>query len=95
VPSLHRAYPHATAAIHPDTAKEYDVADGEKVRVSSRRGSVDVIVEIGGRVTPQKSMVFIPWFDEDVMINNVTLDAFCPISKQTDFKKCAVRLEKI
>ena len=40
-------------------------------------------------------MVYVPWFDEDVMINTVTLDAFCPISKETDFKKCAVKLEKI
>jgi nitrate reductase NapA len=56
---------------------------------------VDVLVEIDGRVTPQKGIVYVPWFDEDVMINNATLDAFCPISKQTDYKKCAVKLEKL
>jgi nitrate reductase NapA len=28
------------------------------------------------------------------MINDVTLDAYCPISKQNDYKKCAVRIEK-
>lgn len=39
-------------------------------------------------------MVYVPWFDEDVMINLLTLDAFCPISKQADYKKCAVKLEK-
>jgi len=46
-------------------------------------------------VTPQEGMVFVPWFDVDVMINKVTLDAFCPISKQNDYKKCAVRIEKV
>jgi nitrate reductase NapA len=94
VPTLFKAYPHATAALHPDDAAALNLADGDPVRISSRRGSVETLVEIGGRVTPQKGMVFVPWFDEDVMINKVTLDAFCPISKQTDYKKCAVRLEK-
>jgi nitrate reductase NapA len=95
VPSLYKAYPHATVAMHRDDAAGYGFADGERVRVSSRRGSVEALLEVGGRVKPQKGMVFVPWFDEDVMINKVTLDAFCPISKQPDFKKCAVKVEKI
>jgi hypothetical protein len=36
----------------------------------------------------------VPWFDENVFINKVTLDAGCPISRQTDFKKCAVKVYK-
>ena len=95
VEALHKAYPHATAALHPSDASALGIADGERVRISSRRGNVEVKVEIGGRVTPQQGMVFVPWFDEDVMINQVTLDAYCPISKQIDFKKCAVKVEKI
>jgi nitrate reductase NapA len=95
VPTLFKAYPHATATLHPDDATESGLAHGDHIRISSRRGSVEALVEIGGRVTPQQGMVFVPWFDEDVMINKVTLDAFCPISKQTDYKKCAVRLEKL
>ncbi len=39
-------------------------------------------------------MVFVPFFDERVLINKVTLDATCPISKETDFKKCAVKIYK-
>jgi nitrate reductase NapA len=95
VPTLFKAYPHATANMHPKDAAELNLQHGDRIRISSRRGSVEVMVDIGGRVTPQQGMVFVPWFDEDVMINNVTLDAFCPISKQTDYKKCAVRLERI
>ena len=30
-----------------------------------------------------------------MVINLVTLDAYCPISKEPDYKKCAVRLEKV
>jgi nitrate reductase NapA len=95
VPALFKAYPHATASINPDDAAELALSTGDRIRIFSRRGSVDVLVEIGGRVTPQKGIIFVPWFDEDVMINNATLDAFCPISKQTDYKKCAVKLEKL
>ena len=36
-----------------------------------------------------------PWFDEAQLINKVTLDATDPISLQTDFKKCAVRIERV
>ena len=94
VESLHKAYPHATAHLHPEDAEKLGLKNGEKVRMTSRRGEVFLYAEIGGRVAPQKGMVYVPWFDETVMINNVTLDAYCPISKQTDYKKCAVMLEK-
>ena len=33
-----------------------------------------------------------PWFDASQLINKVTLDANDPISKQTDYKKCAVKV---
>ena len=95
VPSLWKAYPHATANMHPRDAIKLDVEHGEKVRITSRRGSVEVTVDIGGRIKPPQGLVYVPWFDEDVMINDVTLDAYCPISKQTDFKKCAIKVEKL
>jgi nitrate reductase NapA len=95
VKSLYKAYPHATANLHPYDARTLGVSTGDKIEISSRRGKVELYAEVGGRVTPQKGMVYVPWFDEDVMINDVTLDAFCPISKQTDYKKCAVAVAKV
>ncbi len=95
VRSLYKAYPHATANLHPGDARSLGLRDGDKARISSRRGEIILHVEVGGRVTPMEGMVFVPWFDEDVLINEVTLDAYCPISKQADFKKCAVRIEKV
>lgn len=95
VPSLYKAYPHATANMHADDAKALGLKSGDRARVVSRRGAVELYVEVGGRVTPQKGMIFVPWFDEDVLINDVTLDAYCPISQQADFKKCAVRVERV
>jgi nitrate reductase NapA len=49
---------------------------------------------INGRGNPPRGMVFVPFFDESYLINEVTLDAFCPISKQPDYKKCAVKIER-
>ena len=41
-----------------------------------------------------RGTIFVPWFDEGGFINKVTLDATCPMSKETDFKKCAVKVYK-
>jgi len=41
-----------------------------------------------------RGTVYVPWFDEGVFINRVTLDATDPISKETDFKKSAVKVYK-
>ena len=49
---------------------------------------------INERGLPTKGQVFVPFFDENMLINDVTLDAFCPISKEPDYKKCAVKVEK-
>jgi nitrate reductase NapA len=49
-------------------------------------------VETKGRNRPPRGVVFVPWFDASMLINKCTLDATDPISKQTDFKKCAVKI---
>ena len=94
VPELYRAVPEALCYMHPDTAKDMGVKDGQLVWVESRRGKVKARVETRGRNRPPKSLVYVPWFDEKVYINKVCLDATDPISKQTDYKKCAVKVYK-
>jgi nitrate reductase NapA len=80
--------------MHPETAKEVGAKDGELVWVESRRGRVKARVDTRGRNRPPRSLVYVPWFDEKVFINKVTLDATDPTSKQTDYKKCAVKVYK-
>jgi nitrate reductase NapA len=94
VPELHRAVPTALLYMHSADAKARDLKRKDLAWVESRRGKVKAIVETKGRNTMPKGTVFVPWFDEDVFINKVTLDATCPISKETDFKKCAVKVYK-
>jgi nitrate reductase NapA len=60
--------------------------------VVSRRGEIRSRVDTKGRNRMPRGVVFVPWFDASQLINKVTLDATDPISKQTDFKKCAVKI---
>ncbi|MYL23587.1 nitrate reductase catalytic subunit NapA [Vreelandella massiliensis] len=95
VPELHKAVPAALAYMHPDDARKQGFRRGSEIKVASRRGEVHLRVETRGRVKPPEGMVYVPFFDASHLINKVTLDATDPISKQTDFKKCAVRLELV
>jgi len=95
VPELFRAVPEALCYMHPKDAKAKGVKRGDLVWVESRRGKVKARVETHGRNRPSQGLVFVPWFDEKVFINKVCLDATCPMSKQTDYKKCAVKVTKV
>jgi nitrate reductase NapA len=95
VPELHRAVPNAVCYMHPDDARALGVRRGMEVEIASRRGSMRTRVETRGRNKPPRGLVFVPWFDASQLINKVTLDATDPISFQTDFKKCAVKIAKV
>jgi nitrate reductase NapA len=95
VPELYRAFPDAVAFMHPDDAAQRGLKRGSEIRVISRRGEIRTRVETRGRNKPPKGLIFVPWFDASQLINKVTLDATDPISKQTDYKKCAVKIEAV
>ncbi len=94
IPELARAMPEAYLELHPDDAAEYGIRDGDSVLIESRRGSLTLPAWIWGRGKPPKGTVFVPFFDETVSINQLTLDAIDPFSKQPDYKKSAVRIRK-
>lgn len=93
VPELHRAVPNAVLFMNPDDARKRGLKRGQAVRISSRRGTIVSRVETKGRNVMPEGVVFIPWFDESQLVNKLTLDATCPISKETDYKKCACKVE--
>ncbi|MGO4306245.1 periplasmic nitrate reductase subunit alpha [Cupriavidus sp. RAF12] len=95
VPELYRAFPNAVVFMHPEDARAMGLRRGVEVEVVSRRGRMRSRVETRGRDQPPRGLVFVPWFDASQLINKVTLDATCPISLQTDFKKCAVKIVKV
>ncbi|MGF1718115.1 nitrate reductase catalytic subunit NapA [Photobacterium chitinilyticum] len=95
VPELFKSYPNAQVFMHPEDAKSRGLRRGDAVKVVSRRGEIVTRVETRGRNKPPKGLVFVPWFDASQLINKVTLDATDPLSKQTDFKKCAIKIMKV
>ena len=95
VPELYRAVPDAVCFMNPNDARKKGLRRGDKIKISSRRGAIITRVETRGRNKPPQGLVFVPWFDSRRLINKVTLDATDPISKQTDFKKCAIKIEKV
>ena len=94
VAELYRAFPDAVVFMNPDDAKERGLQRGMIAKVASRRGEISLRVETRGRNKMPKGMVFIPFFDGGRLVNKLTLDATCPISRETDFKKAAVKVVK-
>ncbi len=95
VPSLHAAVPEALLFMHERDVAARGLSVGQLAWIESRRGRIQARVAVGGRNHVPRGTVYVPWFDEGVFINKLTLDATCPISKETDFKKCAVRISKV
>ncbi len=94
VPELHRSMPEAMLYMHPADAEKRGLRRGLEARIISRRGEISAMVETRGRNRPPEGLIFVPWFDESRLINKLTLDATDPLSKETDYKKCAVKVVK-
>ncbi len=94
VPELYRAFPDAVVFMHPNDAKKRGLRRGMVAKLISRRGEITLRVETRGRNRPPEGLVFVPWFDAGRLVNKVTLDATDPLSKETDYKKCAVKVIK-
>jgi len=95
VPQLRRAMPGAYVEINREDARKLGVKTGDDVKLETRRGEIVLTAWIDGRASCPPGHVFVPFFDEMRLINRLTLEAYCPFSKQPDYKKCAVRLTKV
>src|SRR5687768_10668689 len=79
--------------IAPEDAERLDIADGDVMRISSRRGSVEAPARVDYALKP--GLVFMTLhFPDQVPTNFLTIDEFDPKSGTAEFKACAVRLEK-
>ena len=95
IPQLRRSMPGAYVELNPEDASELGISNGEFVLLETRRGELKLPAWIDGRGLPPKGTVFVPFFDETRMINDLTLDEHDPFSKQPDYKKCAARVSKV
>lgn len=94
VPQLRNAVPQSYVEMNPADALELGLKNGEMVKLKTRRGELELPLWISGRGHPPRGQVFVPFFDERLLINNLTLDAVCPVSKEPDYKKCAVDVRR-
>ena len=94
VPELYKAFPDAVVFMNKKDARKRRLRRGQMAKIQSRRGTITARVETRGRNKPPKGLVFIPWFDAGRLVNKLTLDATDPLSKETDYKKCAVKISR-
>ena len=94
VPELHRAFPNNVVWMHPNDAQKRGLRHGDKIKIASRRGEMISYLDTRGRNKVPEGLVYTTFFDAGQLANKLTLDATDPISKEADFKKCAVKVEK-
>ena len=80
--------------ISPEDAERLGLAAGERVRVISRRGQVDVPVRLDESLRPGLTFMTLH-FQDDVATNLLTIDATDPKSGTAEFKATAIRIEKL
>jgi formate dehydrogenase major subunit len=79
--------------INPNTARKLKIADGERLKISSRRGEIETTAKITDIV--EEDIFFMPFHFADGAANylsNTTLDEICKIP---DLKLCAIKVEKL
>ena len=83
-----------TLDLSPEDAERLRLADGDMVRVSSRRGTLVAPARVDFALRP--GVVFMTFhFQDDVSVNVLTIDATDPLSGTAEFKACAVSVEPI
>jgi anaerobic selenocysteine-containing dehydrogenase len=90
---LNNMVPNAWLEMNPADATRLDLRPHDRVTVRSRRGAVaNVELRITGIVAP--GQIFMPFHFPETNSNIVTFGAFDPISREPNFKQCAVRVER-
>jgi formate dehydrogenase major subunit len=85
---------HTGLEVSPEDARQYQLNEGDKVRVTSRRGSVVAPVRFDFALRP--GLAFLSIHDhEEVSTNDLTIDAVDPRSGTSEFKATAIRIEKM
>lgn len=85
--------PEPYVEIHPKLAEPLEIGDGDRVRLTSRRGSIDLAARVVSTLRPDT--VFVPYHWPGAQsVNRLTHRSFDPIAGIPEFKASAVRVEK-
>lgn len=91
---LRSLQPREQAEIHPQDAAELGLEDGQQIRITSRRGQVQVAARLTDR--SPRGVVFLSFhFPGEVWTNALTTDAYDPITETQQYKACAIRIEPV
>ncbi len=85
--------PEAFVEINPRDAKTLAIQPGDKLKVASRRGSIELVADVSERC--DQGVLFIPFHYSEAAVNRLTNTALDPVAKIPEFKVCAVRVEKV
>ncbi len=85
--------PEAYVELHPDDAKRVGLNGSRRVRVTSRRGQIELGVRVTNRIKP--GIVFIPFHFAEAAANALTNAAVDPVAKIPEYKVCAVKIEPL
>jgi len=91
VAGLNALSPESFVEINPTTAKTLGIADGSKVRLSSRRGEIMSVAKLTRKI--KEGVLFMPFHFAEGAANTLTNPALDPISKIPEYKVCAVNIE--
>jgi formate dehydrogenase major subunit len=91
--ALDAIQPEPHVYMNPGDAKAMDVTDGDFVRLSTRRGSIETRARLSHRDTP--GTCFMPFHFREAAANLLTIDEIDPMGKIPEFKFCAVKIEKV
>jgi formate dehydrogenase major subunit len=90
--ALDAIQPQPHVYLNPEDARAMGVTDGDFVRLTSRRGTIEVRARLSHRDTP--GTCFMPFHFREAAANVLTIDEIDPMGKIPEFKFCAVRVEK-
>ena len=85
--------PSGMVEININDAHKLNIVDGEKVKVSTRRGAIEIDAMVTSRI--KEGIIFIPFHFAESAANVLTNDALDPVAKIPEYKVCAVKVEKI
>ena len=83
--------PEALAEVNPADAERYGIKEGDWIRMTSRRGSVEMRATITDR--SQEGTIFTTYNHIEALVNFLTLDALDRLSRTPEYKLCAIKVE--
>ncbi len=90
--AIEQRHPENFVEVHREDAAAIGVASGDQVRVTTRRGSIVARAHVARKVRP--GALWMPFHYVEACTNQLTNDAFDPVTRTGEYKACAARIEK-